>query len=81
MGKIFFLVSFAVFAEDFVYGLDDIPVYKNMRYVENSNVFFDKIDVDLSSEMVGDYGIEDIENFYNSVFPNLGWERSCRKFF
>ena len=74
--KFFFLVSFTVFAEDFVYGLDDIPVYKNMRYVENSNVLFDKIDGRfVSSEMVGKYEIKEIKIFYNSVLPNLGWEK------
>ena len=74
--KFFFLLSFLVFAEDFIYGLDDIPVYKNMRYVENSNVLFDKIDGRfVSSEMVGKYEIKEIKTFYNSVLPNLGWKK------
>ena len=74
--KFFFLLSFLVFAEDFIYGLDDIPVYKNMRYVENSNVLFDKIDGRfVSSEMVGKYEIKEIKIFYNSVLPNLGWKK------
>ena len=74
--KFFFLFPFLVFAEDFIYGLDDIPVYKNMRYVENSNVLFDKIDGRfVSSEMVGNYEIKEIKIFYNSVLPNLGWKK------
>ena len=74
--KFFFLFPFLVFAEDFIYGLDDIPVYKNMRYVENSNVLFDKIDGRfVSSEMVGKYEIKEIKIFYNSVLPNLGWKK------
>ena len=74
--KFFFLLPFLVFAEDFIYGLDDIPVYKNMRYVENSNVLFDKIDGRfVSSEMVGNYEIKEIKIFYNSVLPNLGWKK------
>ena len=74
--KLFFLFSFLVSSEDFVYGLEDIPVYKDMRYVENSNVLFDKIDGRfVSSEMVGKYEIKEIKIFYNSVLPNLGWER------
>lgn len=74
--KFFFLLPFLVFAEDFIYGLDDIPVYKNMRYVENSNVLFDKIDGRfVSSEMVGKYEIKEIKIFYNSVLPNLGWKK------
>ena len=47
-----------------------------MRYVENSNVLFDKIDGRfVSSEMIGNYSIEDIKEFYISVLPNLGWEK------
>ena len=73
--KFLVISSFSAVAEDFVYGLDDIPVFKEMRYVENSNVLFDKIDGRfVSSEMIGNYSIEDIEEFYISVLPNLGWE-------
>ena len=73
--KFLVISSFFAVAEDFVYGLDDIPVFKEMRYIENSNVLFDKIDGRfVSSEMIGDYSIEDIEEFYISVLPNLGWE-------
>ena len=47
-----------------------------MRYVENSNVLFDKIDGRFaSSEMVGKYEIKEIKIFYNSVLPNLGWKK------
>ena len=73
--KFYLLFSCAVIAEDFVYGLDDIPVFKEMKYVENSNVLFDRIDGRfVSSEMVGNYSIKDIRKFYMSVLPNLGWE-------
>ena len=73
--KFLVIPSFFAVAEDFVYGLDDIPVFKEMRYIENSNVLFDKIDGRfVSSEMIGNYSIEDIEEFYISVLPNLGWE-------
>ena len=73
--KFLVISSFSAVAEDFVYGLDDIPVFKEMRYIENSNVLFDKIDGRfVSSEMIGNYSIEDIEEFYISVLPNLGWE-------
>ena len=71
-----FLISSLVTAGDFVYGLDDIPVYKDMTYVENSNVLFDKINGRfVSSEMIGNYKINDIKEFYTSVLPNLGWEK------
>ena len=73
--KFLVISSFFAVAEDFVYGLDDIPVFKEMRYIENSNVLFDKIDGRfVSSEMIGNYSIEDIEEFYISILPNLGWE-------
>ena len=73
--KFLVISSFSAVAEDFVYGLDDIPVFKEMRYIENSNVLYDKIDGRfVSSEMIGNYSIEDIKEFYISVLPNLGWE-------
>ena len=47
-----------------------------MRYVENSNLLFDKIDGRfVSSEMEGSYNKEDIKQFYSSVLPNLGWKK------
>ncbi len=74
--KFYLLLSFSVAAEEFVYGIDDIPVYQEMKYVKNSNVLFDKIEGRfVSSEMEGNYSIGDIKKFYNSVLPNLGWEK------
>ena len=74
--KFYFLIFFSVVAEEFVFGLDDIPVFKEMRYVENSNLLFDKIDGRfVSSEMEGSYNKEDIKQFYSSVLPNLGWKK------
>ena len=41
-----------------------------MRYVENSNVLFDKIDGRfVSSEMVGKYEIKEIKIFIIPFFP------------
>ena len=74
--KFYLLIFLSAIAEDFVYGIDDIPVFKNMEYVEDSNVLFDKIDGRfVSSEMVGNYHVNDIKEFYISVLPNLGWEK------
>ena len=43
--------------------------------LKNSNVLFDKIDGRfVSSEMIGKYEIKEIQIFYNSVLPNLGWK-------
>ena len=79
--KFYLLIFSSVIAEDFVYGLDGIPVFKNMEYVEDSNVLFDKIDGRfVSSEMVGNYNVNDIKEFYISVLPNLGWEKIDENF-
>ena len=44
--------------------------------MEDSNVLFDKIDGRfVSSEMIGNYNVNDIKEFYISVLPNLGWEK------
>jgi len=63
-----------VSASEFVYGLEEIPVYKEMEYVDESNVLFDKINGRfVSSEIIGDYNIQEIKLYYSSVLPNLGW--------
>ena len=52
-----------------------------MKYVENSNVLFDKIDGRfVSSEMIGKYEIKEIQIFYNSVLPNLGGKKLTRTY-
>ena len=72
---ILFFIS-AVTAGDFVYGLDDIPVYKDMTYVENSNVLFDKINGRfVSSEMIGNYKINDIKEFTHQCFQIWGGKK------
>tara|TARA_B100001057_G_C22418263_1_gene782491 strand:+ start:274 stop:615 length:342 start_codon:yes stop_codon:yes gene_type:complete len=76
---LFFLIQnicFNVFASEFVYGLEEIPVYKEMEYVDESNVLFDKVNGRfVSSEIVGDYNLKEIKSYYSSVLPNLGWLR------
>ena len=63
-----------VVASEFVYGLEEIPVYKEMEYVDESNVLFDKINGRyVSSEIIGDYNEKEIKFYYSSVLPNLGW--------
>lgn len=62
-------------ASSFLVGLDDIPIYKEMKYVEDSLVMFDKIDGRfVSTEISGDYNKKDVEKFYNKALPNLGWK-------
>ena len=65
-----------VSASEFVYGLEEIPVYKEMEYVDESNVLFDKINGRfVSSEIIGDYNVQEIKSYYSSVLPNLGWHK------
>ena len=73
-----FLLLFAVsnisFALKFIKGLEDIPLYKKMEYVEDSLILFDKIDGRyVSVEINGDYGEEEVIDFYKTILPNLGW--------
>ena len=76
---LFFLIQnvcFVVSASEFVYGLEEIPVYKEMEYVDESNVLFDKVNGRfVSSEIIGDYNVKEIKSYYSSVLPNLGWLR------
>ena len=62
-------------SEEFLKGLEDIPLYKSMTHVENSLVMFDKINGRfVSTEITGPYKYEEVSNFYNKILPNLGWK-------
>ena len=37
-------LSYQVIAEEFVYGLGDVPIFKDMRSIEDSYIIFDKVD-------------------------------------
>ena len=61
----------------FINGIEDIPIFKEMEYVEDSLVLFDKVDGRyVSSEINGRYEKSEITDFYNKILPNLGWENS-----
>ena len=67
--------SFKVVSEEFVYGLGDVPIFKDMRSIEDSYVLFDKVDGRyLYSEIKGEYEILEIQEYYKKVLPNLGWK-------
>jgi hypothetical protein len=71
-----------VSASEFIYGLEEIPVYKEMEYVDESNVLFDKINGRfVSSEIIGDYNAQEIKLYYSSVLPNLGWHKISESLF
>jgi len=69
------LVSFNSLCEMFLKGIDDIPTYKNMIYVEESLVMFDKINGRfISTEIIGRYKYNEVSDFYSKILPNLGWK-------
>ena len=71
---LFFLVSYNAYGLKFINGLEDIPLYKKMEYVEDSLILFDKIDGRyVSVEINGDYEEEEVIEFYQMILPNLGW--------
>ena len=66
---------FQIKAEQFVNGLGDVPIFKDMRSIEDSYILFDKVDGRyLYSEIMGEYEILEIQNYYKKVLPNLGWK-------
>ena len=72
---ILFFFSFQAKAEGFVYGLGDVPIFKDMKSIEDSYILFDKVDGRyLYSEIKGRYEILEIQEYYKKVLPNLGWK-------
>ena len=76
----FFIILFSykeTISSRFINGMEDIPIFKEMQYVEDSLVLFDKVDGRyVSSEINGRYEKSEITEFYNKILPNLGWENS-----
>ena len=78
------IISFLLFlafstsqALKFINGLEDIPVYKKMEYVEDSLILFDKIDGRyVSVEITGNYDEDKVLEFYKKILPNLGWKEN-----
>ena len=72
-----FLVPCISQALKFINGLEDIPVYKKMEYVEDSLILFDKIDGRyVSAEITGNYDEDKVLKFYKKILPNLGWKEN-----
>lgn len=78
----FFIVIIMIFSfvgslqsARYINGIEDIPIFKNMVYVEDSLVLFDKTEGRyVSSEIIGDYDQQEIMTFYSLILPNLGWK-------
>ena len=78
----FLFFSFGSLANEFVYGLGDIPIFKNMKNEEDSFILFDKVEGRFAySEISGEYTVKETEKFYNTVLPNLGWEKKKKNLF
>ena len=78
----FIFFSFGSPANDFVHGLGDIPIFKDMQNEEDSLVLFDKAEGRFAySEIIGEYTVKEIEKFYNTVLPNLGWKKKKKNLF
>ena len=81
---IFTILSFNLqtFAEDFVLGIDEIPVFQDMENVDDSFILFDSVNGRfVSSELIGNVSEKDAKEFYNLVLPNLGWTKKKDGFF
>ncbi|MAZ07216.1 MAG: hypothetical protein CMM99_01940 [Rickettsiales bacterium] len=77
-----FLLSFLFSSDKFVYGLEDIPLYKNMNNNEESLVLFDSINGRIvSTKITGSENLNEIKEFYQHILPNLGWNKTKRNLF
>ena len=64
------------FGLKFLNGFEDIPVFKEMEYVEDSLILFDKVEGRyVSSKISGDYDINEVQDYYKKILPNLGWQK------
>tara|TARA_B100000963_G_scaffold359342_1_gene386434 strand:- start:323 stop:682 length:360 start_codon:yes stop_codon:yes gene_type:complete len=78
--KILLLLILMIFSKPllglkFINGLEDIPLFKNMEYVDDSLVLFDKVDGRyVSTEVRGNYNYDEVISFYKKILPNLGWK-------
>ena len=71
----FFFIHFQAVADQFVSGLGDIPIFKDMRSIEDTYILFDKVEGRyLYSEIKGEYEVLEIQKYYKKVLPNLGWK-------
>ena len=60
----------------FVNGINDIPIFKNMKNIEDSLVVFDTNKGRfVTSEIFGENNQKKIESYYEKILPNLGWKK------
>ena len=71
---LFILLAKDLCAHKFLNGFEGIPIFKDMEYVEDSLILFDKVEGRyISSKISGKHPIKEVEEFYKKVLPNLGW--------
>ena len=75
---VFFCKSLLLIANEnivFVEGIDDLPIFGNMKNNNESLVVFDTNEGRLiKTEIYGEAKLEHAKKFYNSILPNLGWK-------
>ena len=77
-----FLSSILYSSDKFVYGLEDIPLYKNTNNNEESLVLFDSINGRIvSTKINGSENLNEIKEFYRHILPNLGWNKTKENLF
>ena len=63
-------------AQKFLNGIEEIPLFKEMRNIEDSLILLDKINGRyVSTEIRGRHERKEVLNFYNKILPNLGWKK------
>ena len=61
-------------SNNFIDGVEDIPLHEKMEFVENSLILFDTNEgriVQLDTK--GKVEKKVVKDFYNELLPNLGW--------
>ena len=75
---VFFYKSSLLIANEniiFVEGIDDLPIFGNMKNTKESLVVFDTNEGRLvKTEIYGEAELEQARRFYDSILPNLGWK-------
>ena len=75
---VFFCKSLLLIANEnivFVEGIDDLPIFGNMKN-DNENLVVNDTNEGrlIKTEIYGEAKLEQAKSFYNSILPNLGWK-------
>ena len=82
---IFLYKSTLLFANEnilFVEGIDDLPIFENMKNNKESLVIFDTNEGRfVKTEIYGKVKLEKAKIFYKKILPNLGWKEEEPDYF